>query len=291
MSRVIRAITRDGSARALIADTRDTVNEAIKIHGTEPTASAALGRVLTACSMMGTLLGEEEDMLTVRFKGDGEGGSVVASSDWKGNVRGFIQNPACDLPLRPDGKLNVGCCIGKGLMYVLRDTGGEEPYVGIANIVSGEIAEDIASYYANSEQVPTVCALGVLVDRDRTCAYSGGALIQLLPFADPAVTEQLEKNASSAPPITKMLAEKTLEEILAVYLEGIEYDVFDEIQNGYECNCSRERTDRALISLGKKELTDIYESDEQTEMTCQFCGRKYTYTKDEILKLIKEAKA
>ena len=291
MSRVIRAITRDGSARALIADTRDTVNEAIKIHGTEPTASAALGRVLTARSMMGTLLGEEEDMLTVRFKGDGEGGSVVASSDWKGNVRGFIQNPACDLPLRPDGKHNVGCCIGKGLMYVLRDTGGEEPYVGIANIVSGEVAEDIASYYANSEQVPTVCALGVLVDRDRTCAYSGGALIQLLPFADPSVTEQLEKNASSAPPITKMLAEKTLEEILAVYLEGIEYDVFDEIQNGYECNCSRERTDRALISLGKKELTDIYESDEQTEMTCQFCGRKYTYTKDEILKLIKEAKA
>ena len=291
MSRVIRAITRDGSARALIADTRDTVNEAIKIHGTEPTASAALGRVLTARSMMGTLLGEEEDMLTVRFKGDGEGGSVVASSDWKGNVRGFIQNPACDLPLRPDGKHNVGCCIGKGLMYVLRDTGGEEPYVGIANIVSGEVAEDIASYYANSEQVPTVCALGVLVDRDRTCAYSGGALIQLLPFADPAVTEQLEKNASSAPPITKMLAEKTLEEILAVYLEGIEYDVFDEIRNGYECNCSRERTDRALISLGKKELTDIYESDEPTEMTCQFCGRKYTYTKDEILKLIKEAKA
>lgn len=291
MSRVIRAMTRDGSARALIADTRDIVNEAIKIHQTEPTASAALGRVLTACSMMGTLLGEEEDTLTLRFKGDGEGGSVVASSDWKGNVRGFIQNPACDLPLRPDGKLNVGCCIGKGNMYVLRDVGGEEPYVGIANIVSGEVAEDIASYYANSEQVPTVCALGVLVDRDRTCAHSGGALIQLLPFADPAVTEILEKNASSAPPITKMLAEKSLEEILAVYLNGIEYDVFDEIQNCYECNCSRERTDRALVSLGKKELTDIYENDENTEMTCQFCGRKYSYTKQEIAKLIKEAKA
>ena len=290
MSRVIRAMTRDGSARALIADTRDIVNQAVEIHGTEPTATAALGRVLTACSMMGTLLGEEEDSLTVRFKGDGEGGSVVASSDWKGNVRGFIQNPACDLPLRPDGKLNVGCCIGKGNMYVLRDVGGEEPYVGIANIVSGEVAEDIASYYANSEQVPTVCALGVLVDRDRTCAFSGGALIQLLPFADPAVAEQLEKNASSAPPITKMLAEKTLEEILAVYLDGIEYDVFDEIQNGYECNCSRERTDRALVSLGKKELTDIYENDENTEMTCQFCGRKYSYTQQEIAALIKEAK-
>lgn len=290
MSRVIRAITRDGSARALIADTRDTVNEAIKIHSTEPTASAALGRVLTACSMMGTLLGEEEDTITLRFKGDGQGGSVVASSDWKGNVRGFIQNPACDLPLRPDGKLNVGCCIGKGNMYVLRDVGGEEPYVGIANIVSGEVAEDIASYYANSEQVPTVCALGVLVDRDRTAALAGGALIQLLPFADPGVTAQLEKNASAAPPITKMLGEKTLEEILAVYLEGIEYDVFDEIINGYECNCSRERTDRALVSLGKKELTDIYENDENTEMTCQFCGRKYEYTKEQLAKLIKEAK-
>ncbi len=291
MSRVIRAMTRDGSARALIADTRDIVNEAIKIHSTEPTASAALGRTLTACSMMGTLLGEEEDSLTLRFKGDGEGGSVTASSDWKGNVRGFIQNPLCDLPLRPDGKLNVGGCVGKGLMYVLRDTGGKEPYVGIANIVSGEVAEDVASYYANSEQVPTVCALGVLVERDRTCACAGGALIQLLPFADPEIAAKLEKNASAAPGITKMLSEKNLEEILGIYLDGIEYDVFDEIENGYVCTCSKQRTDKALISLGKKELTDILNNGEEvTEMTCQFCGRKYSYTKPEIKALLKEAK-
>ena len=283
-------MTRDGSARALIADTRDTVNEAIKIHSTEPTASAALGRVLTACSMMGSLLGEEEDTLTLRFKGNGEGGSVVASSDWKGNVRGFIQNPACDLPLRPDGKLNVGCCIGKGNMYVLRDVGGEEPYVGIANIVSGEVAEDIASYYANSEQVPTVCALGVLIDRDRTCAHSGGALIQLLPFADPLVVDKLEANAVHISNVSELFRQgKTCEEIAALVLGDIPFDPFDEIEVDYLCDCEKERMTRAIRKLGEKEIRSMLDEqvaegkDRSLEVVCQFCNTVYTFTEEELL--------
>lgn len=288
MARIIRAMTKDGSARAIILDGRDIVERARQIHNTTPVATAALGRTLLATSLAGSMLGEKEDVITIRFKGDGVGGSVVATSDWCGNVRGFIQNPAADLPLRADGKLDVGGCIGQGELYILRDAGGSEPYVGISKIQTGEVGDDIAYYYATSEQVPTVCALGVLVDRDYSVLRAGGALIQLLPFYDDEVAEKLEQNVAKMRPVTKILSEGTLEDVLAEVLDGIEYDLFDEIECEYKCACSREKTDNALISLGAKELIDMIENGEEvTEMTCSFCDEVYKYSKSDLKHLLK----
>ncbi|MBQ5838261.1 MAG: Hsp33 family molecular chaperone HslO [Clostridia bacterium] len=288
MARIIRAMTKDGSARAIILDGRDIVERARQIHNTTPVATAALGRTLLATSLAGSMLGEKEDVITIRFKGDGVGGSVVATSDWCGNVRGFIQNPAADLPLRADGKLDVGGCIGQGELYILRDAGGSEPYVGISKIQTGEVGDDIAYYYATSEQIPTVCALGVLVDRDYSVLRAGGALIQLLPFYDDEVAEKLEQNVSKMRPVTKILSEGTLEDVLAEVLDGIEYDLFDEIECEYKCACSREKTDNALISLGARELIDMIENGEEvTEMTCSFCDEVYKYSKSDLKHLLK----
>lgn len=278
-------MTRDGSLRALLMDSRDIVSRAVEIHKTLPTATAALGRTLTAASLMGSLLSEKTDLLTLRFKGDGEGGTIVATSDYMGNVRGFIQNPLCDLPLKENGKLDVGGCVGKGLLYVLRDTGGVEPYVGISNIISGEIAEDIAYYYASSEQIPTVCALGVLVDRDYSCKSSGGLLLQLLPFSDESIVDKIESNILKAGNITPLLIKHSPEEVLSIYLDGMEYDIFDELECEYRCECSREKTDAALVSLGVSELDKMISSSEKTELTCQFCDRVYTYSKGDLLQI------
>lgn len=289
MSRIIRIMTADGSARAVFADTRNIVNEAAAIHCTSPTATAALGRVLTCASMMSSLLGEEDDVLTLRFCGNGPGGAVVATGDWKGNVRGFIQNPSADLPLRPDGKLDVGGLVGKGLVRVIRSAGGGEPYSGVNSIVSGEIAEDVAAYYAASEQIPTVCAAGVLVDRDYTCRSAGGALIQLMPFADPQVAEVLERNAADAPPISGVMADGTPEDAAEIYLKGLEYEIFDSFECGYVCNCGRERAENALLLLGREELEDMAKSPDGTSMGCQFCGRRYEFGREELLSLAERA--
>ncbi len=289
MANIIRAITKDGSARAIILDGRDIVQRAQDIHKTTPTTTAALGRTLLAASLAGSMMGEEEDLMTIRFKGNGLGGVVVATSDWCGNVRGFIQNPSADLPLRTDGKLDVGGCIGSGELYILRDNGGKEPYVGISQIQTGEVGDDIAYYYATSEQIPTVCALGVLVDRDYSVKQAGGALVQLLPFADEEVAEQLEKNAQKMRPVTEILENGTLEDVLAACFEGLEYEIFDKIECGYKCPCSRERTEKALISLGEKELRDLIESEEETVMNCGFCDAVYKYSKSDLKHILEKA--
>ena len=290
MARIIRAMTQDGSARALIIEGRDIVNRAIEIHNTAPTATAALGRVLLATSLMGSLMGEKEDALTLRFQGDGEGGTLLAAADYMGNVRGLIGNPDCDLPLREtDGKLDVARCVGNGYLTVIRDAGGKEPWNGTCEIQSGEIAEDIAYYYAASEQLPTLCALGVLVDTDYTCKQAGGVLIQLLPFADEAVAEQLEANARKMPPVTTALEMAKPEDILAGYLDGIPFDIVDEFDCFYRCDCTRDRTDRALISLGKKQLQELMDDERETvSLDCHFCDAKYVYTKDDLKKLMEE---
>lgn len=287
MSYIVRAMTRDGSARAVVIDSKSIVERARELHGTSPTATAALGRTLTAASVMGSLMGNADDLLTLRFKGDGNGGTIVATSDYLGNVRGFIQNPNVDLPLKANGKLDVAGCVGSGQLYVLRDVGEHEPYVGISNIVSGEIAEDIAAYYANSEQVPTLCALGVLVGVDYSVETAGGVLIQLLPNADEGIIDILEKNAAELPPLTSMLKTMSPEEVLAEFLKGIEFDIFDKMDCEYVCTCSRERTARALMSLKKSDLEEMI-VDGGAELSCQFCDKKYKFSASDLRGMIKE---
>ena len=291
-STILRGMTRDGSARIVIINSRSIVNEAIRIHKTAPTATAALGRLLTACSLMGCMMGEREDRMSITVAGSGPLGKLIAASDYMGNVRGYVQHPEVDVPLKSNGKLDVGTAIGAGTMTVLKDMGGQEPTNGTIPLVSGEIAEDIASYFAISEQIPTLCALGVLVDKDLSCLAAGGVLVQLLPFADPAVVDQLEKNAASLTNISKQF-EKGLsnEQIAAIALDGIEYDLFDEIDVEYKCTCSRERMAAALYSVGQKELRRMLDEQlaegkpEQLEVACQFCNSTYCFTPEDVKKL------
>ncbi len=282
-SEILRAMTSDGSARVIVINSTDIVNRAIEIHGTAPTATAALGRTLSAASMMGSLLKEKENSLTLNFRGDGPIGGVLAVSDYMGNVRGYAVNPNADPERKPNGKLDVGAAVGKGGLYVIRDEGGKEPYVGVTNIVSGEIAEDITAYYVESEQIPTLCSLGVLVAPDGSCVASGGVLVQLLPFADENVITALEQNAPGLSNISRLIAGgASVLEIAKIALAGIEFDVFDNYEVAYKCTCSRERTLDALITLPKSDLADIFEKEDVLQTECHFCDVKYIFTKEEL---------
>lgn len=291
-STILRGMTRDGSARIVVINSRAIVNEAIRVHNTSPVATAALGRLLTATSLMGCMMGECDDRLSVSLNGDGPLGKLIAASDYMGNVRGYVQNPAVDLPLKANGKLDVGRAVGTGSITVLKDMGGKEPTNGTVPLVSGEIAEDIASYFATSEQIPTLCALGVLVDTDLSCRAAGGVMVQLLPFADPTVIDRLEKNAAALTNVSAYFDRGlSLEQIVAIALAGIEYDLFDELDVGYVCTCSRERIAAALHSVGKKELDRMLAEqvaegkDEHLEVHCQFCNHTYSFTREDVEKL------
>ncbi len=293
-STIIRAMTRDGSARAFVINSRDIVNKAISIHQTVPTATALFGRLLTASSVMGTMLPENGNTMTVAIRGQGLAGTALCVADYFGNVKGYIQNPQADVPLKPSGKLDVSGIVGGGILSVSKDVGGEVPFNGNIELVSGEVAEDIAQYYAVSEQVPTLCALGVLVDTDYSCRAAGGVFVQLLPFADEEVVDRLEENAKMLSNVSSLF-DKGLsnEDILKIALNGIEYDLFDELEVDYECNCTSERTERAIISLGKQEIEKIFAEQkaegapEELCLNCQFCNKEYKYTKEQALKLFK----
>jgi len=287
MGKLYRAISADGSAFAAVLDGKDIVSEIEKIHKTSAVVTAGLGRLSLAASLMGYMLKGEDDSITLRIDADGPAGQLVAVADSRGNVKSCVQNAVVEIPLNDKGKLDVAGAVGRdGTLSVVKDMGLREPYVGVIPLVSGEIAEDIASYYATSEQIPTVCALGVLVDTDLSVKSAGGFLVQLLPFADEKCIDIIEKNVSSMRPISALLAEGvTPEEIADMLLAGLEPNELDSASPVYRCDCSRERTEKVLISIGREELASIAAEGRDTSVCCHFCGKEYVFTPEEIAKL------
>ena len=291
MGKLIRCISQDGTLVMMAADTTDMVEEAQRIHQTSAVTSAALGRLLTASSLMGSMLKGENESITLRLNGGGPAGSVIAVADSSGNARGYVMNPIVEIPLNAKGKLDVAGAVGTdGSLTVIKDLNLKEPYIGQVPIISGEIAEDITSYYAVSEQIPTVCALGVLVNPDLSIKAAGGFIIQLLPTAADDTIDAVERCISGIPSVTEMLVSGlSPAEICKKVLSEFELDVLDESAPVYECKCSRERVEKALISTGLDSLKELAE-DEKTEVSCQFCDKKYSFTPAEIRNLIRKAK-
>lgn len=291
MGKSIRCISRDGTLTVMAINSTDIVNRAVEIHETSAVCSAALGRLITAASLMGCVLKGKDHTITLRLNGGGPAGSVIAVSDSMGNVRGYVGQSVVEIPLNEKGKLDVAGAVGTdGFLTVIKDLGMKEPYVGRTPIVSGEIAEDITAYYSISEQTPTVCALGVLVNPDLTIKAAGGLIIQLLPTALDDTIDLVEKSIEGLEPISTLIDRgMTPEEICRHALKYFELDVLDDAEPEYKCYCSRDRVEGALISTGEEELLDMAK-DEKTEVNCQFCDQKYVFTSDDIKNLIKKAK-
>ena len=292
MDKLIRGNSTDGSIRVFTAITTDVVNEAHRIHQTSATVSAALGRLLTAGAILGAQLKSEKDSLTLQINGDGPVGMITVVANSLSEVGGYVSNPVADLPPNSKGKLDVSGIIGQGFLSVIRDLDMKEPYIGRTPLISGEIAEDLTYYYAKSEQIPTAIALGVLVDTDLTIKAAGGYMIQLMPEATDETADRLTEIVENLPPVTDMIMNNmSAEDIAFAVTDG--FDMVLELNAPspkYKCNCSRERMERALISLGKKEITDIIEEQGNAEMTCRFCDNVYEFSKDELLKLVEKAK-
>ncbi len=290
---IIRAAADDGSIRAFACITKDIVNEAFSHHKTSPVATAALGRTLTAAAMMGAMLKGENDTVSIQLTGSGPLGRVLAVSNSKSQVRGYVDNPVVDMPLNAYGKLDVGGAVGTdGFLTVINDIGLKEPYIGKIPLVSGEVGDDLTKYFAISEQVPSAVGLGVLVDKDYTAKTAGGFIIQVMPEATDDDITKLETNLSAVKSVTSLLNEgKTPEDILKLLLFGFSYHITDTIETSYKCNCSRERVERALISIGEEEMQSLIEDEGQTELSCQFCSEKYHFSKEELKELLKEIKS
>ena len=293
MDQLVRAITAGGAVKAVAVTTRDLTERARNIQKSLPVATVALGRVLAAASMMGNALKEDAASLTLQIKGGGPLGTVLAVSDPEGCVRGYVQNPQVELPLRPDGKLDVGGAVGsEGTLTVIRDLGLKEPYIGSVGLLGGEIAEDLAAYFVESEQVPTACALGVLVDRDQSVRAAGGYIIQLLPGAGEDVIGRVEAGVMAAGPVTALLDKNPdPAALLRTVLSGFEVEILEASPISYRCYCSRDRVERALISMGVEELEDLLAQQGGCELGCQFCDKVYRYSAEELRELIGRLKA
>lgn len=285
---LIRAISKDGLMKAAAVSTRGLTERARQIHRTLPVATAALGRTLAAASMMGNALKEDGASVTLQIKGGGPLGTLLAVSDNQGNVRGTVENPAVELPLREDGKLDVGTAVGnQGTLTVIRDLHMKEPYVGSIGLLWGEIAEDVALYFVESEQIPAACGLGVLVDRDQSVLAAGGFLIQLLPGAPDEMVSRIEASLMAAGPVTSLLAANPdPEALLRRALDGFELDILERSPIEYRCDCSRERMERALISLGPDELRALIDEQGQAELTCRFCDNVQVFAREQLEALL-----
>lgn len=289
---IVRATAGNAQIRAFATTAKETVETARKAHNLSPVAAAALGRTLIGGAMMGAMLKGEKDVLTLQIKGDGPIGQITVTADSKGTVKGYVQNPSVMLPPNAIGKLDVGGAVGYGTLQVIKDMGLKDPYCGQTVLQTGEIAEDLTYYFASSEQVPSSVGLGVLMDKEMAnVKQAGGFIIQLMPFAEDAVIEKLEQNLTMIPSVTAMLdAGLTPEQMLEKVLEGMDVEFTDTRTIEFKCNCSKERVEKALISVGEKDLKEMIADGEPIEINCHFCSTKYAFPVEELQQLLKYAK-
>ena len=289
---IIKATAGKGSVRAFACLSTKTCEEARKAHNTSPVVSAALGRMLSAGLMMGSMMKNDKDLTTLKIEGSGPMKGALVTADNKGGVKGYPFNPLVIIPPNSKGKLDVAEAIGVGILTVISDTGLKEPYVGQVELISGEIAEDIAYYYASSEQVPSAVALGVLMNKDNTVKAAGGFIIQLMPGADEEVIEKIEEKIGSIDPVTTLISEgKSPEDILELILGDLNLEINEKIEAGFRCNCSRERIEKALISIGRKELETMVSENKPIEVGCHFCNKKYNFNVNDIEQILEEVKS
>ena len=287
---MIRATAADGQIRAFAATTKEMVETAKNAHNTSPIATAALGRLMTAAAMMGSDLKGEGELLTLRIEGDGPIGGLLVTADGKGDVKGYAFNPDVMLPPNAQGKLDVGGSLGLGVLSVIKDIGLKEPYVGQTQLITGEIAEDLTYYFATSEQVPSSVALGVLMNKDNTVRQAGGFIIQLLPGASDEIIDRLEAKLSGISSITSLLdAGKTPEEILTDILGEFGLEILKKMPVQFHCDCERSRVEKAIISIGRKEIQDMIDEEKEIEVNCQFCNKHYKFSVDELGEMLKKA--
>lgn len=284
---IVRVTAADNQIRGFASTTKELVENARSIHNTSPIATAALGRLLTAGTMMGIMMKGEKDLLTLQIKGDGPIGGIIVTASSDATVKGYVHHPEIMLPPNPRGKLDVGGAIGNGMLTVIKDLGLKEPYVGQTNLISGEIAEDLTYYFATSEQVPSSVALGVLMNKDNTVGQAGGFIIQLMPFANEEVISKLEENIGKLDGITGLLdKDMTPEMILELLLGEFDMEILDKQSTEFKCNCSKERVEKAVISIGKKDISEMIEDNEPIEVNCHFCNEHYIFNTEELKELL-----
>lgn len=290
MDYMVRATAADSQIRAFAAVTREMVETARQYHNTSPVATAALGRLLTGGVMMGTMMKGEKDLLTLQVKGDGPIGGITVTADSQGHAKGYVNNPQVILHANAQGKLDVGGAVGHGMLQVIKDMGLKEPYIGSCELQTGEIGDDLTYYFVISEQVPSSVGLGVLMDRDNTVRQAGGFIIQLMPFTPDEVIDRLEKKLSEVTSVTHMLdAGMTPEQILEELLGEFGLEINEKTELSYRCDCSRERIERALVSIGKKDIQEMINDGQPIEVSCHFCGKNYKFSVEELKELLKKA--